>query len=100
VSHQQELPFPGGSLVVTRHALDRFIERSPNRILPSNVLKVLARLLEEAEPDKGVSPLSRVRSIFNNNFKIAEYWKSSGWRFVIVRERNVPVLVTVKRIYK
>lgn len=93
------LPFRGGELVVTYHALRRLQERwesESGQLSAEAALGLLERLLADARPAQ-MGTAKRVNRIINNRFRPAEYWASSGMRFVIVRENEVQTLVTIER---
>lgn len=95
-----KIKFRGESLVVTNHALKRFLERWPQyQMRPSkDPLDILERLLNKAKEER-LDPVATVKRLLNNKMKDAEYFMNSGWRFVIVRDHAnaIPRLVTIER---
>jgi len=85
-------------LLVTAHALERFLEQwecfNPDAT-PSDPLRTLSRLLNAARREK-IDPFRFVHREAKHRSP-AEYWENSGWRFVIVRGAERCSLVTVER---
>ena len=84
---------------MTKHAMDQFMERWPefNPKPPRNYLYTLRRLLQSAKRQPLVGFQGLVRLIKHKCVE-ADYWVNTGWRFVVVRDSEELVLVTVERI--
>ena len=96
----KKVQFHGSELVITNHAVERLRERwresGRGDLNRGAALALLERLLADAKPTR-LRSAKLVSRIINNGFKPAEYWASSGMRFVIVTDDEVRALVTVER---
>ena len=81
------------TLYVTRHAMERFLSRSPVAI-PGNPMLELRRLLFKAESEDLKN--GAVMRIIDNGFQGASYFTAEGWRFVL--DPAETRLITVERI--
>lgn len=66
---------------VTKHALDRWMERSGNGSA-TRALTTLVRHLEDAE-EVELAPQFRAKALLDHELKPARYLRSSGWVFVV-----------------
>src|SRR4051812_28376542 len=89
------IPFREMSVIVTSHALKRFMERWPYRNRPKNPLQTIQKSLASAKESKLPSRV-KVERIFNHNFQWAEYFENAGLRYVIEHAQGDRVLVTVE----
>jgi len=71
----------GNNLIITDHAINRFIERSGVEAddPKDRIRQLFARSFEAA-----IDPVFKVRAIINNRFQEAKYRYSSGWVFVVI----------------
>lgn len=82
------------SIVITRHAWQRFKERWQGEH-PESFTKELVRLLKAAQPED-IGHGAVVRAI-TNGFRPARYYIAEGWRFVLDEEETR--LLTCERPY-
>lgn len=80
---------------ITRHAIERFVERSKKlgHGEPKNPQKIILRLLQKAIPCE-IDPIHKVKRLINHNGE-ARYLTYQGWRFVM--DENGEKLLTVER---
>lgn len=97
----RRIKFRGEELIISKHALERFIERWPQanpRKPLGDPIQALAHLLEFAEEGR-MSKGGRVRRIINNNFKPAVYFYNRGWRFVLSDDEPKTLLTVERNIF-
>ena len=98
MSNSQPLvPFQGGMLAITAHALKRFRERGPKReawASQDHMLYTIERLLAQAQKVNRPTSITR---LINHGFTTETVWESSGWYFVVIEEDDISLLVTVMR---
>lgn len=82
-----EIDVNGIIVGVTDHALQRFSQRwlEYERDLPANPLKILAKILRQAERDD-MNPVHRVLRLINNGQQ-AKYLRHGPWRMVLIAEK-------------
>lgn len=80
-------------IVITKHAVKRFLERSPGETALNNPATTIRKLLLMAVPEK-LDPVQRVVRLINNGQREAEYLVCSGWRFVLAEG----TLLTCERV--
>ncbi len=104
--HSRLILFHDALVRIDPHAIERFIQRSPefetnNSI--KNPIKKLKNLFRCAVPDNSITSTHRIRRFLSNHFGEAEYWRNATWRFVVLKkdpqcpERRL--LKTVERIF-
>ena len=83
-------------VVITKHARDRFVERSKKMGAnpPENPDPIIRKFLLRSVSDISLPAALRVTRTMNNRFKNAVYRSCEGWRFVVV-DGN---LITCERI--
>ena len=83
-------------IIITNHALQRFIERSEKLgyKLPIDKRGFLCKLLSKAKPEN--LKYHTVVRLMNNNYMETQYLTAEDWRFII----SNGALVTVERIKK
>lgn len=77
-----------GTIVgITDHALERFTQRwlEYEKDLPANPLKMLAKMLRQAEPDE-MNHVHRVLRLINNGQQ-AKYLRHGPWRMVLIADK-------------
>ena len=88
-------------VIFTEHAIEQFVSRSKRMgdgRVPKEPERTIRKLLAHASEDGAISSVGKVRRLIDNDFTEAHYFVNSGWRFVIVKEDNGFVVVTVERI--
>lgn len=96
-----EIEVNGIIVGITDHALERFIQRwlEYEKDLPANPLKILTKILRQAEPDE-MNPVLRVLRLINNGIERAEYLRYGPWRMVLITDKvgnTDKALVTFER---
>lgn len=84
----------GEKVIVSKHALERFLERWPDR-WPKNPVQTIQKILVMAK-EESLDPTARVRRLINNKCKPVSYFIAEGWRFV-VSEDEPKTLITIER---
>lgn len=91
---------PPDQVVLTEHAVSRYIERCAlNRMglpTPDVAERSIRRLLASSVEDD-VPVATRTRRLISNRFQPVDYFVASGWRFVLTRRDGRYVLCTCER---
>ena len=80
---------------ITKHALQRFLERNENKGYNRKPKEVIERLFDESFPIV-FSKEHMVKRLLNNGFENVDYFYNNGWIFVCSKDIQ-KIVITVER---
>ncbi len=82
----------------TKHAIERFVERFPEKNY-GEPEKIALQILSGAKEKNAIDKAEMVKRVINNKFKEARYFKRGSCRFVVIenKEEDIFNVVTIER---
>lgn len=88
------------NIIFSKHSILQFLFRYKNEfgVTLKKPEKTAGKLLTKAVIDEDMEQKYRLKRLLNNRIVPADYFVSSGWRFVIIKEDDKSKVVTIERV--